>query len=343
MAEYISFQPSDFYSTKIYTGTGASQNITGVGFDPNLVWIKIRSTTNNPVVFDTVRTATKALYTDITAAEATEASGLTAFITDGWTGGGSNITNGGSGKTYVCWNWKAGTTTVPSGGSITPSAVSLNTTSGISIISYTGTGDTSNTIAHGLGAVPKMMIFKNRDATMDWVVYHEALGNTDYMVLNTTGAAAASTSRWNDTSPTSTLFTIGNTDKLNSSGVDYIGYVFADVKGYSKMGSYTGNGNADGTFVYTGFRPSFVMVKKTAGESWAIIDDKRLGYNVANYQLFANQTSGDTTEIRADIVSNGFKVRTSNGEYNTSGSTYIYMAFAEFPIVSSNDVPVVAR
>ena len=344
MAEYISFQPSDFFSTKLYTGTGSSNAITGVGFQPDFTWIKDRVSANSNQLVDAVRGVSNIAFSDDQAAEVTDAAGLTAFGADGFTvntrSGMNTDTN-----TYVSWNWKAGTTSGLTGGTITPSAYSINTTSGFSAIAYTGTTTGGETIPHGLGVAPDMVIVKKLSTTSDWKVYHSGVDATapqDYaLTLNTTAARDDSVGPWYDTAPTSTLVTLG-TDN-NSDSVTYIAYCFASIKGYSKLGAYTGNGNADGSFVYTGFRRSFVMVKKTAGESWAIIDDKRLGYNVANYQLFANATSIDTTETRADIVSNGFKVRTTNGEYNTDTGTYVYAAFAEFPIVSSNDVPGTAR
>ena len=345
MAEYISFQPSDFFNTVLWTGTGASQAITGVGFQPDFVWGKKRSGAYFHGLFDSARGATKYIQSDATAAEVTNAESLKTFDVDGFTAGTIGVLNEVA-ATYVGWNWKAGTTTGLTGGTITPSAYSINTTSGFSAIAYTGNAISGATVPHGLGVAPKMIIVKALDVGENWRVYHTGVDTSPqdkYMILDTTAAVADATWVWNDTAPTSTLFSLGTGGSVNASGDDFIAYCFADVKGYSKFSSYTGNGNADGPFIYTGFRPSFVMVKKTAGESWAIIDDKRLGYNVANYQLFANATSIDTTETRADIVSNGFKVRTTNSEYNTVTGTYIYAAFAEFPIVSSNDVPVVAR
>ena len=341
---YISFQPKDYFNTKLYTGTGSSNAVTGVGFQPDFTWIKNRNVTDFHVLTDAARGVTKYLKANDTTAETTNAESLKTFDSYGFTVGTMNEVNTNT-ENFASWNWKAGTTSGLTGGTITPSAYSINTTSGFSAIAYTGTTTGGETIPHGLGVAPDMVIVKKLSTTSDWKVYHSGVDATapqDYaLTLNTTAARDDSVGPWYDTAPTSTLVTLG-TDN-NSDSVTYIAYCFASIKGYSKLGAYTGNGNADGSFVYTGFRPSFVMVKKTAGESWAIIDDKRLGYNVANYQLFANATSIDTTETRADIVSNGFKVRTTNGEYNTDTGTYVYAAFAEFPIVSSNDVPVVAR
>jgi hypothetical protein len=342
MAEYITFQPRDYFNTTIWTGNSTDDRaITGVGFSPNFVWIKDRTAVYRHLLFDTLRGATYKIESSDSDAQTTETDSLKSFDADGYTLGTGSPVNTAS--TYVGWNWNAGTTSVPSGGSITPSGVSYSATSGISIITYTGTGATSNTIAHGLGAVPKFMIFKNLDAIMDWATYHEAMGNTDYMILNTAAAEAASTTRWNDTSPTSTLFTIGNTDKLNSSGVDYVAYVFADVRGYSKFSSYKGNGNADGPFVYTGFRPAWLMIKSySATGYWMMYDNKREGYNEANDRLIANTTAIEGASA-VDILSNGFKLRGTDTYFNGSGTSYTYMAFAEFPIVSSNDIPGTAR
>ena len=344
MAAYTTIDDAGLYfNPLLWSGTGGSSAKTGVGFAPDFVWIKSRADSENSCLTDAARGVNKQLRSDVDEAESAGTDDLTAFGADGFTVGNGGKVNA-SGQTYVGWCWKAGTTSVPSGGDLTPSAVSLNATSGISIIVYTGTGDTSNTIAHGLGAVPKFMFFKNRDAAMDYVTYHEVMGNTDYMILNTTAAEAASTTRWNDTSPTTTLLTIGNTDKLNSDTVDYIGWVFADVQGYSKFGSYTGNGQTDGTFIYTGFRSAFFMIKRVdSTNNWWIVDNRRLGYNVDNNILFADLAQATDDGNYVDILSNGVKTRTTDGGVNVSGGTYSYMAFAEAPFVNSSGVPVNAR
>ena len=343
MAVYTTIDdPGSFFSPLLWSGTGGSSAKTGVGFQPDFTWIKSRANTENHCWTDSVRGVSKQIRSDTTEAESSGTDDLTAFGADGFTVGSGGKVNA-SGQTYVGWSWKAGTTSVPSGGSITPSAVSYNATSGISIIAYTGTGDTSNTIAHGLGVVPTMMIFKNRDEVMAWVTYHEPLGNTKYLILDTNAAAATSTTRWNDTTPTSTLLTIGNTDKINSDTIDYVGYVFAPVQGYSNFGSYEGNGNADGPFVNLGFRPAFIMIKSgDSVENWIILDNKRNGYNPASEKLYPNATDVEA-EKPIDLLSNGFKINTADGDFNTSSNTHVYAAFAEAPFVNSSGVPANAR
>ena len=343
MAEYISFQPSDFFSTKLYTGTGASNAITGVGFQPDFVWAKVRSTTYDHYLFDSVRGVQKDIRSNENYAEGSSVNYLTAFGADGFTMGSDSGVNINLG-TFASWNWKAGTTTGIAGSpSITPSSYSFNATSGFSIIKYVGIDTAGATIPHGLGVAPKMVIIKDLDNANAWAVYHEAMGNTKVMYLNTTTAEIPMTVAWNDTSPTSTLFSLGTSSIVNYNPRNYVAYCFADIKGYSKFGGYTGNGNADGAFVYTGFRPAFILIKHTTpyAENWNIYDDKRLGYNAENDALNPNTAGTGYTTEDLDIVSNGFKLRTTNSRVNDG--EYMYAAFAEFPIVSSNDVPTVAR
>ena len=346
MAEYISFQPSDYFNTLLYDGNNSTQALTGVGFQPDATWIKSRNNTDNHALYDAVRGATETLYPNDNDAEATNANSLTSFDADGFTCGDANIVNGGTGRIYASWNWKAGTTSGLSGGTITPSSYSINTTSGFGIYTWAGTG-VAGTIAHGLGVTPKMVILKSTTHDSYWFVYHNGIAadaETDYLNLNDTTAAGDSATIWNDTAPTSSVFSVGTNTDVNGSGRTYVAYVFADVKGYSKFGSYVGNGNADGTFVYTGFRPAFVMVKKTNGaEGWYMYDDKRAGYNADNNILFANSDSAEDTTDTVDLLSNGFKWRATGGAYNGSSGEYIYMAFAESPLVSSNSKPGTAR
>ena len=344
---YISFQPSDHFNPLLWSGTGGSSAKTGVGFAPDLAWIKSRTNTENHCLSDTVRGANKQLRSDVDEAESSGTDDLTAFDGDGFTLGNGGKVNA-SGQTYVGWSWKAGTTTgIVGSPSITPTSYSFNATSGFSIIEYTGNGVSGATLPHGLNAVPRLMIMKNRDATMDWVSYHQPMGNTKYLVLNSTAAAGTSTTRWNDTTPGATLFTIGDTDKLNSDTVDYIAYVWAPIKGYSSFGQYTGNGNANGSFAYTGFRPAFVMIKRTNHTTdWRMYDNTRLGYNVDNNDLAANTNAAEGTGDEIDLLSNGFKLRIgadAPNPLNGTSASYLYMAFAEFPFVSSNDVAGVAR
>jgi hypothetical protein len=336
---------SSYFNTKLYTGTGSSNSLTGVGFKPDWVWFKNRSTTNSHSLFDILRGVTKNLITNSTAAESTNAQGLTSFNSDGFTVGNDADVNGSS-NDMVAWNWLASNTTVSNTAGTITSTVSANTTAGFSIVSYTGNGSAGATVGHGLGAVPKMIIIKNRDDTDSWEIYHASLGATKYMQF-TTAAAATNINRWNDTAPTSSVFSLGTEAGVNQSTEDFIAYCFADVKGYSKFGSYTGNGNADGTFVYTGFKPAFFLGKNSnnGSENWFIFDNKRDPFNTAFRQLFPNTSGAEGTNAaqNIDIVSNGFKMRSVEGRFNESGSTIIYMAFAENPFVTSTQIPTTAR
>ena len=346
MAAYISFQPSDFFSTKLYTGTGGAsgttQTITGVGFQSDLSWIKGREGFDN-VLQDSVRGATYQINSNNPDAQTNRTDELTAWTSDGFALGIDTFEGvvNNSGNTYASWNWKAGTTSGLTGGTITPTGYSLNTTPGQSIIAYTGTGSNA-TVPHGLGVAPDMIILKRLNSSDNWNLGHNSLNSGtdpwDYtMKLNNTSLKTNDATIWNDTAPTTTVFSIGTSTEVNYSAATYIAYCFAPIKGYSKFGDYTGNGNVDGTFVYTGFRPAFVLLKSYSdAESWTIQDDKRLGYNPKNYTLRpANNAAASSTNYM-DLVSNGFKIRNTNTEAGASGYKYLYAAFAEFPIVSSN-------
>jgi len=340
-------KPSKYFNTVLFSGNSGTQSITGVGFKPDWVWNFQRSSGGNSRMFDAVRGTSLALISNDTSAEASQA-GVSSFDTDGFTTGSINNSTG---QTYVTWNWLASNTTASNtSGSIT-STVSANTTSGFSIVSYTGTGSVS-TVGHGLGVAPKMLIIKNRDQGVggwNWKVYHALLGNTKDISLNRTDAAATTTNFWNNTSPTSSVFTIGTDGVVNTNGNKFIAYCFAEIKGFSKFGSYTGNGSSDGTFIYTGFKPAYVMIKNStfASQSWWISDNKRTPYNVASTTgnfLAANISDAEATSGNTvDFLSNGFKIRTAYDGTNNSGSTPIYMAFAENPFVSSKGIPCTAR
>ena len=341
---YISFQPKDYFNTVLHTGNGSELAVSGVGFEPDLTWIKNRSNVDFHVLTDTVRGATKYVRSNDGTLETTNAEGLKSFDSDGYTLGTQNQVNENTAD-FAGWNWKGATTAVPSGGTITPTACSFSATAGFGIYAYAGNATSGATIAHGLGAVPKMLIIKERSDGASWCVYHERTGNDYILNLNDSGGGSGGTSgHWNDTTPTSTVFTIGNSSELNDGSETYVAYAFADVKGYSKFGGYTGNGTADGAFIYTGFRPAFVLIKSTSGAgAWAMFDDKRDGYNIDNDHVSANTTAVEQTDDVLDIVSNGFKMRSTTNMVNGSGWTYVYMAFAKNPIVSSNGVPTVAR
>jgi len=336
---------SDYFNTKLYTGNGGTQSLTGVTFQPDWVWVKERGGANSHMLCDVVRGVTKILFSNLANAQDTDANSITAFGSDGFSVGSSGNVNA-SGDTYVGWNWKAGGTASSNTDGTITSSVSASTTAGFSIVSWTGTGANA-TVGHGLGSVPKMIMVKNRASAENWIVGHTSIDWTKYLSLNTTDVTSTASNIWQDTTPTSSVFSIGASGKVNGSSNEMIAYCFADVKGFSKFGKYVGNGNADGTFVYTGFKPSFVLMKNTAdsGANWQMFDNKRDVSNVANHRLFPNADSSESTDANNNInfLSNGFKMKTSNGDNNANGSTFIYMAFSEAPLVGTNNVPATAR
>ncbi len=346
---YITFQPSDYFNTKLYTGNGSTNAITGVGFQPDWVWIKDRASTEHHNLFDAVRGATNRIYTSSAAAQDTASTTLTAFDSDGFTLGSSAAVNA-SGNNTVSWNWRAGGGQGSSNtdGTINTTYTSVNTTAGFSISKWTGTGSNA-TIGHGLGVAPKMIMVKNLATSDSWNVYHESIGNGKRLFLDTTGAESSTSDAWNSTSPTTSVFSIGTNTGTNNSGSDLIAYCFAEKKGFSRFGSYVGNGSVSGTFIYTGFKPAFVLAKRTnSAESWVMFDNKRDPHNVVGHILHPNNTSVESDQTGGtlyvmDFLSNGFKLRGTDSLVNGSGSTYIYMAFAEEPLVASNETPATAR
>ena len=335
---------TSYFNTKLWSGNGSSQALTGVGHQTDMAWIKSRTDTRKHNLYDAVRGVQKRIVPNDTVAEDT-VPGVTAFGTDGFTVGSETDTNGSS-RNFVGWSWSAGASAGSSNtdGSIT-STVSANTTAGFSIVKYTGTGSAA-TVGHGLGAVPKMFITKKLNTSESWGVYHNTQGAGKFLRLEGNNAVDTSTTVWNNTTPTSSVFSIGTGGISNTSGQDYIAYCFAEKTGYSKFGSYTGNGNADGTFVYTGFKPAFVMNKKTDGAmDWHIWDNKRSsagGFNVIDKVVYPNLSNAEDTLTSLDIVSNGFKIRDNRNFLNASGSPYIYMAFGQ-SLVGTNNIPTVAR
>ncbi len=333
-----------YMNTKLYTGNGSTNAITGVGFQPDWSWLKRRDTSDSHALYDAVRGVTKRLEANTTGAEATKSAGLTTFGTDGFTLGNDTQANANSG-TYASWNWKAnGAGSANTAGSIN-STVSVNTTSGFSIVSWTGNGSPS-TIGHGLGAAPELIILKNRTGVYGWQTYWKVLGSNKYLSLNSTDAVVTSTESWNNTAPTSTVFSVDG-DSNNNNAQNIIAYCFKEKKGYSKFGTYQGNNNADGTFVYTGFKPAWLMVfaYQAGNENWIMVDNKRDGFNVENEQLFPNTSGAEESNDEVDLLSNGFKLRRANTRMNGS-IPYIYMTFAENPFVAtsgSKGVPVTAR
>ena len=341
-------KPLDYFNTKLYTGNGSTNAITGVGFQPDWVWLKDRDNANSHKLYDGVRGTTKFISSENTSAEGTQSNGLTSFDSDGFTlgsYGGTNGSGGGSGPNFASWNWLgANGTSANTDGSIS-STVSANTTSGFSIVSYTGTGS-AGTIGHGLNAVPKMIISKSLANGEHWGTYHASLGNGKVIALNSTDGSITNSAYWNNTSPTTSVWSVGTSPLTNHPHAS-IAYCFAEKKGFSKFGSYTGNGSTDGTFVYTGFKPSFILSKRTdvSGQNWTIWDNKRSSsnFNPTDKILHPNVSNTENTADDTDFLSNGFKLRATALGMNASGSSYIYMAFAEVPLVGSNGVTAKAR
>ena len=336
-------KPSEYFNTKLYTGTGATQAITGVGFQPDFLWIKSRGLARSHQINDAVRGAGKILAIDNSSVEFTDTDRITTLDSDGFTLGSNDNVNGSS-DNLVSWNWLANGAGVSNTDGDITSTVSANTTSGFSIVKWTGTGS-NGTIGHGLGVAPKMVIVKSLANISYWMVYHASLGNAQEIYLNSTSASQASTT-WNSTTPTSTVISLngGAGNGVNYSG-DYIAYCFAEKKGFSKFSSYTGNGNADGTFIYTGFKPAWVLVKKTsATDNWILLDNKRdTAPNPHKLALFPNLSDAEAGDYLIDFLSNGFKIRSATGSLNTASASYIYMAFASEPLVGTNNIPATAR
>jgi len=331
MAVYTQIDNPELYmQVKLYTGDGSTQSITLDGdedMQPDFVWIKNRTSAEGSGVFDVVRDVTKMLCSQNADGEDTDANSLTAFGSDGFSVG-TNLRVNQDTNNIVAWNWKE------------------TADAGFDIVSYTGDGS-NRTISHSLSAVPEVIIIKCISAdARSWTSYHAPLGNGKHMTLNETDAEATASTSWNDTTPTTSVFSLGTSNNVNDNTETHIAYCFAPKQGFSKFGSYTGNGNADGAFVYTGFRPAWVMIKQTSasGEGWHMLDNKRSGVNGDMERLLANSNNAETSYAGyLDLLSNGFKTRINDSGVNTSGGTYIYMAFAEAPFVNSNGVPCNAR
>ncbi len=338
---------ANYMAATTYTGTGSALSISNqtnsgnnplqVPMQPDFVWIKGRSSAYNHALFDSVRGALKLLISNSTGAEVTEAAGtsLTGFSSNGFalgTNGGAASTNVNS-QTFIGWQWQAGkgSSSIPSGGTITPTGASINTTAGFSIITYTGTGANA-TVPHGLGAAPSMIIVKSRTAAYNWNVYTPTTGAGNVLQLNTTAASTASSDAWNSASPTSTLFSVGTNVGTNESTKTYVAYCWTAIPGFSAFGSYTGNGSTDGPFIFTGFRIRYLLIKcsSVGGTGWYVYDTTRNPYNVADLYLRPEVSDAETTFTTVDILSNGFKIRTSNTQFN-GANTYIFAAFAENP------------
>jgi hypothetical protein len=326
-----------YFGVNTWTGTNATQTITNGGFYPDFLWIKSRSYAADNTNFDSVRGANKVINSNLSAAEYTPTAntGLSSFNSNGFTLYATDVSGAGSTnyspRTYVGWQWNAGSgsTVSNTSGSIT-STVSASTTSGFSVVTYTGNGANS-TVGHGLGAVPQMIIVKCRTTAFSWRVYHASVGNVNSTLLNS-NAAPSALSSWNSTTPTSTVFTLGTDVGTNQDGSTFVAYCFAPIAGYSTFGSYTGNGSADGPFVFTGFRPAFVVLRRTNSTGgWFEYNNKSSPSNVVDKYIELNAASTEGTYTTLDFLSNGFKLRQSDAEINGSGSTFIFMAFAENP------------
>jgi hypothetical protein len=360
MAAYTTIDDAGlFYNTVLYTGTDTSGTgtVTGVGFQPDFVWGKVRSKIGQHNLFDAVRGAGERLISNGTDGEETNAAYgyLSAFDSDGFTtsAGSTNNENWNeTSETFASWNWKGGTTsgiTTDGSTTITPSAYSFSATSGVSILKYGGNSTSGAGLAHGLGVKPDFLIMKKTNsAGTDWQIYHQSVGysNSGDLALNTTSGQGAQTNFSGEPDATN-IFLGGNTIN-NNSGDTYVCYAFAGINGFSKFDTYVGNGNADGTFVYTGFRPAYVMNKRfNSSGSWKIHNSKVPAFNVCNLGLAANTTAAesavDGVDRQLDLLSNGFKWRATDTDVNYAGSNYIYMAFAESPFVNSESVPTNAR
>jgi hypothetical protein len=320
---------SDYFDIKLWTGNGSTQTISGLEFSPDLIWIKSRSGAFAHLLFDQIRGTTKYLSSNITGAEGTDNNSLTAFTSDGFSVGTTDAVNKSSGS-LVAWAWDAGSSTASNtDGSIT-SSVRANQAAGFSIVSWTGTGSNAS-IGHGLNSEPYLVVIKNRSSVSDWVVYHNSVGATKALYLQATGGLTTASTFFQNTAPTSSVFSTGTNNGVSLSGGNFIAYCISPVAGYSAVGSYVGNGNADGPFIYTGFRPAFLFFVATDGTHRVIYDSTRNTYNEVDLQLAANLNSAESNQSRpVDFLSNGFKVRFSS-YLNDNNDTIVYYAVAENP------------
>ena len=331
--------PSEHFNTVLYAGNSSSQSITGVGFQPDFLWIKARNSAQNHQIHNAISGASKGLNSNNSNAEYTDTSAVTSFDSDGWSMNNSYGSHNSSSYNYVAWNWKAGGADVLNENGTIDSQVSANADAGFSIVSYTGTGSNA-TVGHGLSVTPEMVIVKNRNYVANWACLHSGIASdyeTDYIPLNNATTSWDNNAYWNDTKPTNSLFSVGTDNDVNRSGDAHIAYCFHSVDGYSKVGSYTGNGSSDGTFVYTSFKPKYVMIKSsTLTEQWNILDSERGAYNVIGEVLLADSSAAEVDSNRIDFTSNGFKIRAAFDNINNNGATFIYLAFAEVPFKFSN-------
>ena len=345
--------PSAYFQAKTYTGTNNSNALTNDGnsdLQPDFIWIKRRNYNNGHQLLDSTRGVDKILGSELSSAETTLANRLSSFDTDGFTVESSSGAFNASGEPFVAWQWKAngGTTSTDTTSSIT-STVQVNSDAGFSVVTYTGDGTTTGGFGHGLGVAPKVVFVKRRNAAANWCVYHESIGAGFYLQLDTT--AAQQSGPWQNLAPSSTTVIVYGGGLVNGNGDTYVAYCFAEKQGYSKFGKYVGNGSTNGTFVYTGFKPAFVLVKNysNSGYDWRLVDSARNKFNLTDLLLMPNLTSAEfdgsthALNIGIDFLSNGFKCRSGQGAFNLNGGSYIYMAFAENPFVTSTGIPTTAR
>jgi hypothetical protein len=308
-------------------------SITSLNFQPDLVWEKPRNIVSDHELQDSVRGATKSLHSNTAGVEDTYPNYLTSFISNGYTFGTGDY---GTSVTAVDWCWKAGGTAVSNTAGTITSSVSANTTAGFSVVTFTGNTTAGATVGHGLGVAPGLILIKARTGAYDWTVYHSAIGATKYLILDGAYAALTDIRAFNNTAPTVNVFSLGSAVWANNSGA-MVAYCWAPVAGYSAFGSYTGNGSADGPFIYTGFRPRWLMIKRTDGiGNWWMFDTSRSTYNVAVQYLIADTAAVEGSDNAIDILSNGFKLRIATYQPNTSGATFVYAAYAENPLKYAN-------
>ena len=337
--------PTLYFNTVLYAGTGSEQTVSGVNFSPGLTWLKSRSNGQPNVLSDSVRGGNKQLYSADTQAETTYGQYLKSFNSDGFVLGTDSGINQSS-QTFVSWNWKAGGSASNNTDGNKTISLSVNTTAGFSVGTYAGTGQDS-TIGHGLGAVPDWLMIKNRSSgSRKWQLWHNGLtGTNKYLAIDRSDAELTDTASWDNTAHSNTVWNTYGSGEANQNGENFVCYAWTSIQGFSKFGSYTGNANANGPYIYTGFRPAWIMTKQiNGGSSWIVHDNKRDPINaVTEYFTVEENDAAGTLANSYDLCSNGFKVRTSNGDRNSNGDTFAYWAFAESPLVNSEGIPNNAR
>ena len=337
--------PTLYFNTVLYAGTGSEQTVSGVNFSPGLTWLKSRSNGQPNVLSDSVRGGNKQLYSADTQAETTYGQYLKSFNSDGFVLGTDSGINQSS-QTFVSWNWKAGGSASNNTDGNKTISLSVNTTAGFSVGTYAGTGQDS-TIGHGLGAVPDWLMIKNRSSgSRKWQLWHNGLtGTNKYLAIDRSDAELTDSASWDNTAHSNTVWNTYGSGEANQNGENFVCYAWTSIQGFSKFGSYTGNANADGPFIYTGFKPAWIMTKQiNGGSSWIVHDNKRDPINtVTEYFTVEENDAAGTLANSYDLCSNGFKVRTSNGDRNSNGDTFAYWAFAESPLVNSEGIPNNAR